>query len=94
MAQKYYEYANYKEDHVLEQKKLPKGASYQYVIIFQSIFYFLFNLSFVFAEMPMAFFLNRYLYQSNHTLYAVKHCGKRARLKEKIIRVNVNCTRP
>ncbi|XP_020391517.2 protein unc-93 homolog B1 isoform X1 [Rhincodon typus] len=75
MAQKYYEYVNYKEDHVLEQKKLPKGASHQYVIIFQSIFYFLFNLSFVFAEMPMAFFLNRYLYQSNHTLYDVKRCG-------------------
>ncbi|XP_072409920.1 protein unc-93 homolog B1-like [Chiloscyllium punctatum] len=48
MAQKYYEYANYKEDHVLEQKKLPKGASYQYVIIFQSIFYFLFNVSLFF----------------------------------------------
>ncbi|XP_078096030.1 protein unc-93 homolog B1 [Mustelus asterias] len=75
MAQKYYEYVNYKEEHVQEQKRPPKGACHRYIIIFQAIFYCFFNLSFVFAEMPMVFFLNRYLYQSNHTLYAVKHCG-------------------
>lgn len=27
--------------------------------------------------MPMLFFLNNYLYQLNHTLYGVKHCGER-----------------
>ncbi|XP_041064972.1 protein unc-93 homolog B1 isoform X1 [Carcharodon carcharias] len=75
MAQKYYEYVNYKEEHVQEQKRPPKGACHRYIIIFQSIFYFFFNLSFVGAEMPMTFFLNMYLYQPNHTLSAVKHCG-------------------
>lgn len=75
MAQKYYEYVNYKEEHVQEQKKPPKGASYQYIIIFQTIFFFFFHLSFVCAEMPMVFFLNNYLYPSNHTLYNVKRCG-------------------
>ncbi|XP_043940019.1 protein unc-93 homolog B1 [Protopterus annectens] len=75
MAQKYYEYVNYKEEHVQEQKKPPKGASYQYIIIFQTIFFFFFHLSFVCAEMPMVFFLNNYLYPSNHTLYNVKWCG-------------------
>lgn len=28
--------------------------------------------------MPMVFFLNNYLYQLNHTLFAVKHCGEAA----------------
>lgn len=27
--------------------------------------------------MPMLFFLNNYLYQLNHTLYNIKHCGER-----------------
>lgn len=75
MAQKYYEYVNYKEEHVQEQKKPPKGACYSYIIIFQTIFYFFFHLSFVFAEMPMVFFLNSHLYSRNHTLYNVKQCG-------------------
>ncbi|XP_072342219.1 LOW QUALITY PROTEIN: protein unc-93 homolog B1 [Scyliorhinus torazame] len=75
MAQKYYEYVNYKEDHVQEQKRPPKGACHRYIIIFQSIFYCFFHLSFVFAEMPMIIFLNGYLFPSNHTLHSVKHCG-------------------
>lgn len=45
MAQQYYEYANYKEEHVQEQKKLPKGACHSYIIIFQSVFYLIFNVS-------------------------------------------------
>lgn len=35
------------------------------------------QLSFVCAQMPMLFFLNNYLYQLNHTLFGVKHCGER-----------------
>lgn len=35
------------------------------------------QLSFVCAQMPMLFFLNNYLYQLNHTLYNIKHCGER-----------------
>lgn len=34
------------------------------------------QLSFVCAQMPMLFFLNNYLYQLNHTLFGVKHCGE------------------
>ena len=45
MAQQYYEYVNYKEEHVQEQKKLPKGASHQYVIVFQAVFYSIFHVS-------------------------------------------------
>lgn len=45
MAQQYYEYVNYKEEHVLEQKKLPKGACHSYIIVFQSIFHIIFNVS-------------------------------------------------
>ncbi|XP_068541616.1 protein unc-93 homolog B1 isoform X2 [Anas acuta] len=77
MAQKYYEYANYKEEHVQEQRQAPRGACSTYVVIFQTIFYACFHLSFVCAQMPMLFFLNNYLYQLNHTLYGVKHCGER-----------------
>ncbi|XP_066854948.1 protein unc-93 homolog B1 isoform X2 [Anser cygnoides] len=76
MAQKYYEYANYKEEHVQEQRQAPRGACSTYVVIFQTIFYACFHLSFVCAQMPMLFFLNNYLYQLNHTLYGVKHCGE------------------
>lgn len=36
------------------------------------------QLSFVCAQMPMLFFLNNYLYQLNHTLFGVKHCGEHA----------------
>lgn len=45
MAQQYYEYVNYKEEHVQEQKKLPKGACHRYIIVFQSIFNGIFNVS-------------------------------------------------
>uniref|UniRef100_A0A8B9V455 Unc-93 homolog B1, TLR signaling regulator n=1 Tax=Anas zonorhyncha TaxID=75864 RepID=A0A8B9V455_9AVES len=75
MAQKYYEYANYKEEHVQEQRQAPRGACSTYIVVFQTIFYACFHLSFVCAQMPMLFFLNNYLYQLNHTLYGVKHCG-------------------
>ncbi|NWR60414.1 UN93B protein, partial [Bucorvus abyssinicus] len=75
MAQKYYEYVHYKEEHVQEQRRAPRGACNAYVIIFQTIFYACFHLSFVCAQMPMLFFLNDYLYQLNHTLFGVKHCG-------------------
>ncbi|XP_076150026.1 protein unc-93 homolog B1 [Alosa pseudoharengus] len=75
MAQQYYEYKNYKEDHVQEQKKPPKGAFLRYIVIFQSVFYIIFHLSFVFAEFPMAFFLNTYLNEPSHILYGVKTCG-------------------
>ncbi|XP_064416872.1 protein unc-93 homolog B1 [Latimeria chalumnae] len=78
MAQKYYEFVNYKEEHVQEQKKPPKGAYNKYIIIFQSTFYFFFQLSFVCAQMPMLFFLNNYLYPYRHTLFNVKHCGSSA----------------
>ncbi|KAJ8262497.1 hypothetical protein GJAV_G00167120 [Gymnothorax javanicus] len=75
MAQQYYDFANYKEEHVQEQKKTPKGASHRYVIIFQSVFYILFHLSLVFAELPMGLFLNGFLYKYNHTLSRVTICG-------------------
>ncbi|NXT27669.1 UN93B protein, partial [Syrrhaptes paradoxus] len=75
MAQKYYEYVNYKEDHVQEQQRAPRGACNTYVVVFQTVFYSFFHLSFVCAQMPMLFFLNNYLYQLNHTLSGVKHCG-------------------
>ncbi|NXX83796.1 UN93B protein, partial [Urocolius indicus] len=75
MAQKYYEYVNYKEEHVQEQQRAPRGACNAYIIVFQSVFYGCFHLSFVCAQMPMLFFLNNYLYQLNHTLSGVKHCG-------------------
>ncbi|XP_027552174.1 protein unc-93 homolog B1 isoform X2 [Neopelma chrysocephalum] len=73
MAQKYYEYVNYKEEQ--EKVRAPRDACNAYIIIFQTIFYSCFHLSFVCAQMPMVFFLNNYLYQLNHTLFAVKHCG-------------------
>ncbi|NWX80825.1 UN93B protein, partial [Alca torda] len=75
MAQKYYEYVNYKEEHVQEQQRAPRGACNTYIIIFQTVFYTCFHLSFICAQMPMLFFLNNYLYQLNHTLSGVKHCG-------------------
>lgn len=45
MAQQYYEYVNYREEHVQEQKKLPKGACHRYIIVFQSVFNCIFNVS-------------------------------------------------
>ncbi|XP_008293371.1 protein unc-93 homolog B1 [Stegastes partitus] len=75
MAQQYYEYANYKEEHVQEQKKLPKGACHSYIIVFQSIFNIIFSLSFVFAELPMCLILNGYLQDKDHVLLNVKKCG-------------------
>ncbi|XP_017287916.1 protein unc-93 homolog B1 isoform X2 [Kryptolebias marmoratus] len=75
MAQQYYEYVNYKEEHVQEQKKLPKGACHSYIIVFQSLFFLIFNLSFVFAEFPMRLVLHGYLHESKHVLANVKICG-------------------
>ncbi|XP_009070605.1 PREDICTED: protein unc-93 homolog B1 [Acanthisitta chloris] len=77
MAQKYYEYINYKEEQEKDKKKqqTSQDACNTYIIIFQTVFYSCFHLSFVCAQMPMVFFLNNYLYQHNHTLFAVKHCG-------------------
>ncbi|NXF74260.1 UN93B protein, partial [Sclerurus mexicanus] len=72
MAQKYYEYVNYKEE---QKEQVPRDACNAYIIVFQTVFYSCFHLSFVCAQMPMVFFLNNYLYQLNHTLFAVKHCG-------------------
>ncbi|KAK5899957.1 hypothetical protein CesoFtcFv8_009375 [Champsocephalus esox] len=75
MAQQYYEYVNYREEHVQEQKKLPKGACHSYIIVFQSIFFIIFHLSFVFAEFPMCFVLNGYLRENEHILKNVHNCG-------------------
>ncbi|XP_033985774.1 protein unc-93 homolog B1 [Trematomus bernacchii] len=75
MAQQYYEYVNYREEHVQEQKKLPKGACHSYIIVFQSIFFIIFHLSFVFAEFPMRFVLNSYLRENEHILKNVHNCG-------------------
>ncbi|NXY16515.1 UN93B protein, partial [Atrichornis clamosus] len=75
MAQKYYEYVNYKEEQEKERQRAPRDACNAYIIVFQTIFYSCFHLSFVCAQMPMVFFLDNYLYQLNHTLFAVKHCG-------------------
>ncbi|XP_072895010.1 protein unc-93 homolog B1 isoform X2 [Hemitrygon akajei] len=79
MAQKYYEYLNYKEEHVQEQKKPPKGVCHKHIITFQCIFYFFFNMSFIFAEVPTAAFLDNYLCVADHTLFNVKHCGTDAK---------------
>lgn len=75
MAQKYYECANYKEQHVQEQKKPPRGAYHRYIIIFHTVFYMLFYLSFILAEMPTAIFLRKFIFSRNHTLAEVKVCG-------------------
>uniref|UniRef100_A0A803VNJ4 Unc-93 homolog B1, TLR signaling regulator n=1 Tax=Ficedula albicollis TaxID=59894 RepID=A0A803VNJ4_FICAL len=79
MAQKYYEYVNYKEEQEKERQRRPRDACNAYIIVFQTVFYSCFHLSFVCAQMPMVFFLNNYLYQLNHTLFAVKHCGEAGR---------------
>ncbi|KAG7214490.1 hypothetical protein INR49_023002 [Caranx melampygus] len=74
MAQQYYEYVNYKEEHVQEQKKLPKGACHSYIIVFHSVFNIIFHLSFVFAEFPMRLVLHSYLHDDKHILWNVKAC--------------------
>ncbi|XP_029295873.1 protein unc-93 homolog B1 [Cottoperca gobio] len=79
MAQQYYEYVNYKEEHVQEQKKPPKGACHRYIIVFQSIFHIIFHLSLVFAEFPMLFVLNNYLRNNDHILHNVHSCGANIR---------------
>lgn len=45
MAQKYYEYVNYKEEHVQEQQRPPRGACNTYIIVFQTVFYACFHVS-------------------------------------------------
>ncbi|KAM4704045.1 protein unc-93 homolog B1 isoform 2-T3 [Rhinophrynus dorsalis] len=75
MAQKYYEFVNYKEENVREQRRIPRGASHRYIIIFQSIFYSIFHISFVLSQFPVYFFLGSFLYSYNHTLFNVRDCG-------------------
>lgn len=76
MAQQYYEYVNYKEEHVQEQKRLPRGACHNYIIVFHSVFHIIFNLSFVFAQFPMRFVLHHYIFDDDsHILCNVKACG-------------------
>ncbi|KAK7883245.1 hypothetical protein WMY93_029419 [Mugilogobius chulae] len=76
MAQQYYEYVNYKEEHVQEQKKLPKGACHSYIIVFHSVFHIIFNLSFVFAQLPMRLVLDHYIIDNtSHILCKVESCG-------------------
>lgn len=45
MAQKYYEYVNYKEEHVQEQQRAPRGACNAYIVVFQTVFYACFHVS-------------------------------------------------
>ncbi|XP_074128461.1 protein unc-93 homolog B1 [Sminthopsis crassicaudata] len=75
MSQKYYEYVNYKEEHVQEQRRPPRGTHTPFLVVFHTIFYSFFHLSFACAQGPMVFFLNKYLYDRNHTLYHVHNCG-------------------
>ncbi|KAG8434860.1 hypothetical protein GDO86_012994 [Hymenochirus boettgeri] len=75
MAQKYYEFVNYKEQNVQEQRRVPRGASQRYIIIFQCIFFSIFHMSFVLAQFPVYFFLSKFLYSYNHTLFNVRVCG-------------------
>ncbi|XP_040826690.1 protein unc-93 homolog B1 [Ochotona curzoniae] len=72
MAQKYYEYAHYKQQ---EERRPPRGSHVPYLVVFQAIFYCLYHLSFACAQLPMVYFLNHYLYDLNHTLYHVESCG-------------------
>lgn len=76
MAQQYYEYENYKDEQVQEQKKLPKGACHNYIIVFHSVFHMIFNLSFVFSQLPMRLVLHEYIIEDvSHILCNVKACG-------------------
>ncbi|XP_069836883.1 protein unc-93 homolog B1 isoform X2 [Dendropsophus ebraccatus] len=74
MAQRYYEFVNYKEENTREQRR-PRGASHKYIIIFQSIFFSIFHLCFVLSQFPVYFFLRKLFYGYNHTLCDVKQCG-------------------
>ncbi|XP_028596114.2 protein unc-93 homolog B1 isoform X2 [Podarcis muralis] len=78
MAQKYYEYANYKLEHVQEQQRAPRGAYNSYIVAFQTVFYAIFYLSFVCAQFPMFFFIKGHLSDLNHTLCRVQHCGTKS----------------
>ncbi|XP_014393716.1 PREDICTED: protein unc-93 homolog B1 [Myotis brandtii] len=76
MAQKYYEYSHYKErDEQGPQQRPPRGSHAPYLLVFQTIFYSFFHLSFACAQLPMIYFLNHYLYDLNHTLSNVHSCG-------------------
>ncbi|XP_008145241.2 protein unc-93 homolog B1 [Eptesicus fuscus] len=76
MAQKYYEYSHYKErDEQGPQQRPPRGSHAPYLLVFQTIFYSFFHLSFACAQLPMIYFLNHYLYDLNHTLNNVHSCG-------------------
>ncbi|XP_073419495.1 protein unc-93 homolog B1 isoform X2 [Dendrobates tinctorius] len=75
MAQRYYEFANYREENTREERRLPRGASHKYIIIFQCIFFSIFHLCFILSQFPVYFFLSKFLYGYNHTLCDVKQCG-------------------
>ncbi|XP_018424475.1 PREDICTED: protein unc-93 homolog B1 [Nanorana parkeri] len=75
MAQKYHEFVDFREENVREPRRVRRGASHKYIIIFQSIFYSIFHLSFVLSQFPVYFFLNKFLCDYNHTLFDVKECG-------------------
>ncbi|XP_069609048.1 protein unc-93 homolog B1 isoform X3 [Ranitomeya imitator] len=75
MAQRYYEFVNYKEENMREERRLPRGASHKYIIIFQCIFFSIFHLCFILSQFPVYFFLSKFLYGYNHTLCDVKQCG-------------------
>ncbi|XP_073542252.1 protein unc-93 homolog B1 isoform X2 [Phyllobates terribilis] len=75
MAQRYYEFANYREENMREERRLPRGASHKYIIIFQCIFFSIFHLCFILSQFPVYFFLSKFLYGYNHTLCDVKQCG-------------------
>uniref|UniRef100_A0A8C5P5Q2 Protein unc-93 homolog B1 n=1 Tax=Jaculus jaculus TaxID=51337 RepID=A0A8C5P5Q2_JACJA len=79
MAQKYYEYAHYKEQDEQEpRQRPPRGSHAPYLLVFQAIFYGFFHLSFACAQLPMIYFLNSYLYDLNHTLLNVHSCGTKS----------------
>ncbi|KAM9769945.1 protein unc-93 homolog B1 [Menidia menidia] len=75
MAQQYYEFSNYKEEHVQDQRKLPRGACHAHIVVFQTAFNAIFLLSFVFAEFPMRLVLHGHLQDNEHVLHNVKNCG-------------------
>lgn len=45
MAQKYYEYVNYKEEQERERQRRPRDACNSYIIVFQTVFYSCFHVS-------------------------------------------------
>lgn len=45
MAQKYYEYVNYKEEQEKERQRVPRDACNAYIIVFQTVFYSCFHVS-------------------------------------------------